>query len=82
MRGVRCAGYVEALVCHNELRVLLLDELSRRSGVLAGTCSVLDMGGLKTSLLMPGGGSKKEQQGFKAWQGGAKVREPEPSRAS
>jgi hypothetical protein len=31
------------------------------------------MGGLKVSLMMPGGGSKVEQEGFKAWQSGSKV---------
>ena len=51
--------------------MLILDELSRRRRFVARTCLVVDMGGLKTSLLT-GFGSKEEKEGFKAWSGSSK----------
>jgi len=65
-------SWIEALLWHTEMRLLLLDEFSIRTGSLARTCTLIDMGKLKTSLLMPGGGSRREQEGFKAWQGATK----------
>lgn len=66
-------GYTQALLVHTELRVLILDELSRRRGFVVRTCSVLDMTGLKTGLMLPGGASKAETEGFKEWQKGTKA---------
>ena len=56
----------EAYLWHMELRVLMIDELSRRTGRLALVTTVLDMSLFKTSLVM-GGASRTEQEGFKTW---------------
>ena len=68
--GLGTDGWVEAYVWHLELRVLILDELSRRAGTLARTCTVLDMAEFRTALML--GGSKDEKEGFKAWQKASK----------
>eukprot|EP00908_Phaeocystis_cordata_P023843 Transcript_6298.p2 GENE.Transcript_6298~~Transcript_6298.p2 ORF type:complete len:382 (+),score=118.99 Transcript_6298:240-1385(+) len=61
----------EAFVWHIELRVLLLDELSRRSGRLVHTCSVIDFAELNLKVAS-GMGTKAEKEGFKAWAAVAK----------
>ena len=58
----------EAFLWHIELRVLILDELSRRSGVLTRTCSVVDFAELNVKIASGVGGTKTEKEGFKAWQ--------------
>uniref|UniRef100_A0A7S4BFZ7 CRAL-TRIO domain-containing protein n=1 Tax=Chrysotila carterae TaxID=13221 RepID=A0A7S4BFZ7_CHRCT len=61
------AGWSESTIWHMEMRSLIIDELSRRSGKMKRVCSLLDFSGFKMSIATGLGASKSEKEGYKAW---------------